>query len=412
MKLTKKKLQNHKRHETKITRLYDGRGLCAEFPPEGTGNMRWRFRYRFNGIQKRISIGTELNTTLEQARQKREEARKLVAEGIDPSAQRQKEKSQNAEERLNTFESVAEAWIEFQSKKSGWVKGYKIRVKGRLKKHLYPSLASIPITKITLHHWREVLNKIEQQGKYNTTKHVKNIALAICDHGVTTGRVEHDISFTLRNLKFTPAKIKHRKAITDPKEVGKLLLAIDRYEGSRVIHCALRFLSLVFVRSKELRHAEWDEIDWKGAEWRIDASKMKMRKHHVVPLSRQALDILHDIHEDTGGYRYIFPSGISPKEHPMGQNALRLGLFRLGYKGRHEPHGFRAMFRTLASERLESDMDWQLNTDCIRLQLAHKVSDPLGEAYDRTSHLKKRHEMMQTYADYLDKLKSKAAARR
>lgn len=412
MKLTIKKLQAHKRHEKKTTWLYDGRGLSAEFPPESEGNMRWRFRYRINGKEKRFSLGTELNTTLEQARQKREEARKLVAEGIDPSAERKKAKSQKAEDRLNTFESVAEEWLEFQSRKQGWVEGHKIRVIGMLKKHLYPSLASIPITEITPSHWRDLLNKIEQQGKYGVTKRVKNLAIAICEDAVRTGRVEHDISFAVRNLKFTPPKVKHRQAVTDPKEVGELLLAIDNYEGSRVTHCALRFMSLVFVRSKEFRLAEWSEIDWDGAEWRIDASKMKMRRNHIVPLSRQAIAILHDIYEDTGGYRYIFPSGISPQEHPMGKNALRHAICKIGYKGKHDVHGFRAMFRTLASERLESNTDWQLNTDCIRLQLAHKVSDPLGEAYDRTSHLEKRHEMMQAYADYLDKLKAEAADRR
>ncbi|MCY4034254.1 MAG: integrase arm-type DNA-binding domain-containing protein [Hyphomicrobiales bacterium] len=406
MKITKKKLQAYKRHETKTTWLYDGRGLCAEYPPEGKGNMRWRFRYRINGKEKRISFGTELNTTLEQARQKREAARKLVAEGVDPSAQRQKEKSQKAEQRENTFESVAEEWFEFQSRKADWVEGHKIRVIGMLKNHLYPSLASIPIAEITPHQLRELLNKIEQQGKYSVTKRVKNLAIAICSYGVATSRMEHDISFAVRNLKFTPAKTKHRKAVTDPKEVGELLLATDGYEGSHVVHCALRFISLVFVRSKEIRLAEWNEVDWDESEWRIDASKMKMRRDHIVPLSRQAIKILQDIHERTGNYRYIFPSGISPKEHPMGKNALRDALYKLGYKEKHQVHGFRAMFRTLASERLEFNTDW------VRLQLAHKVSDPLGEAYDRASYLERRHEMMQTYADYLDKLKAGAVAKR
>ena len=406
MKLTIKKLRSHKRHDKKTTWLYDGRGLCAEYPPEGKGNMRWRFRYRINGKEKRISLGTELNTTLEQARQKREEARKLLAEGIDPSAQRQKEKSQKAEGRLNTFESVAEEWFEFQSKKADWTEKYKTRSRGVLKNHLYPSIASIPIAEIAPHHWREALNKIEQQEKYSITKCAKNFAIAICDHAVRTGRVEHDISFAVRNLKFTPAKTKHRKAVTDPKEVGQLLLAMEGYEGSRVVRYALRFMSLVFVRTKEFRLAEWSEIDWDGAEWRIDASKMKMRRNHIVPLSRQAIAILHDIYEDTGGYRYIFPSGISPQEHPMGESALRLSLYKLGYKEKHDVHGFRAMFRTLASERLEFNTDW------VRLQLAHKVSDPLGGTYDRSSYLDRRREMMQEYADYLDKLKAEAADRR
>lgn len=406
MKITIKKIQAHKRHEKKTTWLYDGRGLSAEFPPEGKGNMRWRYRYRFNDKEKRISLGTELNTTLEQARQKREEARKLVSEGIDPSALRKKEKLKKTEDRQNTFESVAEEWFEIESKKRSWVEGHKTRIIGSLKKHLYPSLGSIPITEVTLHHWRELLNKIERQGKYSVTKRVKNIAIAICDYATTTGKVEHDISFDVRNLKFTPARTKHRKAVTDPTEVGKLLLAIDGYEGSHVVHCALRFLSLVFVRSKELRLAEWSEIDWKEAEWRIDASKMKMRRNHIVPLSRQAIEILHELHEDTGGYRYIFPNGTSPRDHPMGYNAVLLALHKLGYKGKHDVHGFRAMFRTLASERLEFNTDW------VRLQLAHQVSDPLGKAYDRSSYLKRRHEMMQKYSDYLDKLKAEALSKR
>lgn len=195
-----------------------------------------------------------------------------------------------------------------------------------LKNHLYPSVGKIPITEITPHQLRGVLHKIEEQGKYGITKRVKNLTIAICNYSVTTGKVEHDISFVVKNLKFTPLKVKHRNAITEPREVGKLMLAIDGFEGSRVVYCALRLLSLVSLRSKEIRLAEWDEIDWDKAEWRIDASKMKNRKKHIVPLSRQSLEILLDIYKNTGNYRYIFPNGISPKEHPMGKGVLRLAL--------------------------------------------------------------------------------------
>ena len=217
------------------------------------------------------------------------------------------------------------------------------------------------------------------------------------------GIVERDIDPDLhRALKSRQAK--RRAFIVEPTEVGRLLLAIDAYEGSHEICHALRLALLVFVRPGELRHAEWAEISWNEGLWSISADKMKMREDHFVPLSRQALKILRGIQQFTGNCRYVFPSARSHKR-PMSDNALRIALRTMGYTNEQvTPHSFRAMARTLLDEQLGFRVDY------IEYQLAHAVKNSLGQAYNRTKHLPERHEMMQKWADYLDKLKSEAEA--
>ena len=397
MKLTDTAVRNAKPDSLKIRRLYDGRGLYLEISPKG--KKGWRFKYRFDDREKRISLGIYPDVKLAYARQQKEQARELLAKGIDPSEQRKTDKLERRESNRNTFEAVARAW--FDSRKINWSESHQVKVFRILKKNLFPWIGKTPIRHITPQMLLNALRHTEKQGKYETAMKAKQIAGQVFCYGVVTGKAERDITPDLRGALTSP-RVKHRAAIIEPKEVGRLMLAIDAYQGTPEVCCALRLAPLTFVRPGELRHAEWSEIDWEESLWRINAEKMKMKHDHIVPLSRQSLEILHDIHRLTGNSRYIFPSARSPKR-PMSENAVLVALRTMGYsKEQMTGHGFRAMARTLLDEQLGYRIDW------IEQQLAHSVRDAHGRAYNRTTHLEGRCEMMQAWADYLDELKTGA----
>ena len=397
MKLTDTAIREAKPDSLKIRRLYDGRGLYLEISPKG--HKGWRFKYRFANREKRISFGIYPDVKLKYAREQKDKARELLARGIDPSEQRKISKLEGIESNRNTFEAVAKAW--FDTRKINWSEKHQEKVLYILEKKLYPWIGALPIKRITPPKLLEALRHTESQGKYETAMTAKQVAGQVFRFGVATGKVERDITPDLRGALTTP-RVKHRAAIIEPKEVGRLMLAISAYEGTPEVCCALRLAPLTFVRPGELRHAEWAEIDWEESLWRIDAAKMKMKHDHIVPLSRQSLAVLQDIHRITGNSRYIFPSARSPNR-PMSENAILVALRIMGYsKEQMTGHGFRAMARTLLDEQLDYRIDW------IEAQLAHAVKDPLGRAYNRTTHLEGRREMMQAWADYLDKLKAGA----
>ena len=399
MKLTNATVKNAKPNPPKIRKLFDGKGLYLEITPKG--NKGWRFKYRFEGREKLISLGVYPDVSLKSARERREEVRELLTKGIDPSEQRKIDKLQRTDSNRNTFQAVAELW--FNSQKNKWTKGYQVKVVRMLERRLHPWIGDLPIRKITPPILLKVLRKTEAEGKFTTAHTMKQVAGQVFRFAVATGQAERDITFDLRGA-LTTAQKKHMAAIIDPKEVGRLMLAIDGYEGSPEVCCALRLAPHVFARPGELRHAEWGEIDFDKSLWCIDAEKMKMRNDHIVPLSRQSLAILRDIRLITGNYRYVFPSARSTTR-PMSENAVLVALRTMGYtKDQMTGHGFRAMARTLIDEELGYRPDW------IEQQLAHVVKDPLGRAYNRTKHLKERKEMMQKWSDYLDDLKAKAAA--
>ncbi|MCY4054093.1 MAG: integrase arm-type DNA-binding domain-containing protein [Hyphomicrobiales bacterium] len=398
MKLTDSAVRNAK-PGSKTYRLPDGRGLYLVVPT--TGNKRWLFRYRFAGKENAISFRLYPEVSLKDARRQREEARELLIKGIDPNEQRKIDKFQKAESDQNTFEIVSKAW--FNSQKNKWTKGYQVKVVRMLERKLHPWIGNLPIRKITPPILLKVLRKTESEGKFTTAHTMKQIAGQVFRFAVATGQAERDITFDLRGA-LTTAQKKHMAAIIDPKEVGRLMLAIDGYEGSPEVCCALRLAPHVFARPGELRKAEWSEIDFDKSLWCIDAEKMKMRNDHIVPLSRQSLAILREIRLITGNYRYVFPSARSTTR-PMSENAVLVALRTMGYtKDKMTGHGFRAMARTLIDEELGYRPDW------IEQQLAHVVKDPLGRAYNRTKHLKERVKMMQKWSNYLDDLKAKAAA--
>jgi integrase len=272
------------------------------------------------------------------------------------------------------------------------------------RRDLLPWLGSRPISAITPPELLAALRRIEARGAVDTTKRARIVAGQVFRYAVATGRAERDPTPDLRGA-IAPAVKQHLAAITDPREAGKLLLAIDHYVGTPVVRAALRLAPLTFVRPGELRHARWRDFDLDGGEWQIPAERMKTRRPHLVPLSRQAVDILRDLHPLTGTFEFVFPSHRSPKR-PMSENAVLVALRGMGYtKDVMTGHGFRAMARTILDEVLN------YRVDLIEHQLAHAVRDANGRAYNRTAHLDARKKMMQGWADYLDELRTKAAGR-
>ena len=389
----------------KPLRLYDGRGLYLEVSP--SGGKWWRLKYRFGGKEKRLSLGTYPDTGLKAAREKRDEARKLIGNGIDPGAARKAEKASRAAAGEDSFEAVAREWHEVVHKRKV-SDGHAARTLIRLEQDVFPWIGARSIGQITAPELLQTLRRIEARGAIETAHRAKQACGQVFRYAIATGRAERDPTPDLREA-LKPVQVEHMPAITDPKRVGELLRSIAAYEGQRVTRAALQLAPLVFVRPGELRKAEWVEIDLEAAEWRIPSERIKRTKQekasgapHLVPLSTQAVAILKDLHPRTGHGRYVFPSLLTG-ERPMSDNAVLTALRRMGYpKEEMTGHGFRAMARTLMAERLGVD------ESVIEAQLAHGVKDSLGRAYNRTEFAAQRRQMMQAWADYLDKLRDGA----
>lgn len=394
MSLTDTAIRNAKIAE-KPLRLFDGGGLYLELSP--TGGKWWRLKYRYAGKEKRLSLGVYPEVSLRAARTRRDDARKLLAEGVDPSENRKARKSASVERAANSLEVVAREW--FARNSGAWVENHGNRIIRRFERDIFPWIGGRPIAEITAPELLAVIRRIESRGALETAHR----ALANCGqvfrYAIATGRTERDLSTDLRGA-LTPVKGEHFAAITDPKRVAELLRAIDGYQGTPTVHCALRLAPLVFVRPGELRKAEWANIDLNAAEWRYSVTKTATE--HIVPLASQAVAILRELHNLTGGGRFAFPGARSTKR-PMSDNAILAAMRRMGIgKEEMSGHGFRAMARTILDEVLG------VRPDFIEHQLAHAVRDPNGRAYNRTAHLPERKRMMQQWADYLDKLKAGA----
>ena len=374
-------------------KLSDGGGLHLLIQPHGS--KLWRLAYRFVGKQKTLSLGIYPIISLQEARERREAAKRLLAKGIDPSEQRRLEKQIAATG--NTFKAVAEEL-------SGKL-GREGRAPRTLKKLrwlldlAYPSIGDRRVAEITAPELLSVLRKVEARGKYETACRLRNTCGMVFRYAIATGRAERDPSSDLRGALTTP-KVNHRSTIVDPTAIGSLLRAIEGFDGQATTKAALRLAPLVFVRPGELRHAEWTEIEFAAVEWRIPAAKMKMLRPHRVPLSRQALAIIRELQGISGGGRWLFPS-VRSMARPISENTLNAALRRLGY-GPEEmtTHGFRAM----ASTRLNEMGCW--NPDAIERQLAHQESDDVRRAYIHAAeYWRERVRMMQAWADYLDELR-------
>ncbi|MGO4416421.1 tyrosine-type recombinase/integrase [Cupriavidus sp. KB_39] len=376
----------------KTQRLFDGGGLYLEISP--SGGKWWRMKYRFGGKEKRLSFGVYPDVGLKEARERREAARKLLANDADPSESRKAQKAARIERASNSFEVIAREWFAKQSPR--WATSHADKVIQRLEKNVFPWLGGRPVAEITAAELLAVLRRIEARGALDTAHRAHQNCGQVFRYAVATGRAERDPSGDLRGA-LQPAKHENFASITDPVKVGALLRAIDAFKGTFVVRCALLLSPLLFVRPGELRKAEWDGFDLEKAEWRYFVTKTKFE--HTVPLATQAVAILRELAALTGHGRYVFP-GRDPQK-AMSEAAVNAALRRMGYDTKTEitGHGFRAMARTILHEELH------VKPEVIEHQLAHRVPDALGTAYNRTKFLKERREMMQRWADYLDELK-------
>ncbi len=385
--------------EAKEKKHFDGGGLYLAVKPNGS--KIWRMAYRFEGVARTYTIGEYPIVTLREARDKRNEAKILLANGIDPSKEKQV-----ASGKINVNDSlrlIAEEW--YGKFKEGWKPDHAKDIWSRLDKNVLKYLGDRPIGRIKPLELLDVLRKVEDRGALEQAHRVMQICSAVFRYAVAIGKAEGDITRDLRGAIPTK-KVRHFPTITDPDKVGELMRAIDGYEGSVIVAAALRMAPRVFVRPGELRWARWTEFSIESAEWRIPAERMKMGEQHIVPLSRQVIAILDELREFTGQDKYLFP-GLRKKEHPISDAAINAALRRLGYdKEEFTGHGFRSMASTLLNE-----LGW--NRDAIERQLAHAERNKIRGAYNFAEFLPERRRMMQAWADYLDELKvngNKAAA--
>jgi integrase len=382
----------HAKPGKKQQKLYDSGGLFLLIAPNG--GKWWRFRYRYAGKEKLLSLGTYPDVSLKEAREERDKAKKLLRNHIDPAIDRKVKKQIDTGQ--GSFEVVAREWYEKFS--HSWSPRHAKTIKQRLNKYIYPKLGSLDINQVTPRVLLSELRKIESKGYIETAHRIKRICGQVFRYAIATGRADRDPAADLKGA-LPPAKPSRMATIIDPRGVGGLLRAIDDYNGSIITQCALQFGVYTFVRPGELRHAEWNEIDLDQAEWRIPAEKMKMNSPHIVPLSKQAVAVLERIQPVTNESRYVFPSERT-LSRPMSENTVNAALRRMGYtKDELTGHGFRSMASTLLHEK-----GWK--SDIIERQLAHQERNKVKAAYNHAEHISERKKMIQAWADYLDSLKA------
>ncbi len=379
----------------KSYKLSDEKGLFL-FVTTAGGKL-WRLKYRFNSKEKLLSFGAYPDVRLARAREKRDEARRLLTEGIDPGENRKIQKAAKTERSANSFEVVAREW--FAKYKPGWAPTHSEKIIKRLENDVFPWLGGRPIAEITAPELLTCLRRIEGRGALDTAHRAHQNCGQVFRYAVQTGRVVRDPSTDLRGA-LPPARREHYASITEPPAVAELLRAIDGFRGTFIVQCALKLSPLFFVRPGELRKAKWKEFDLEKGEWSYLVTKTKT--DHLVPLATPAVAILRELHALTGHLEHVFP-GRDPLKSMSGA-AINAALRRMGYDTKTEitGHGFRAMARTILHQEIG------IPPEVIEHQLAHRVPDSLGTAYNRTKFIKERRKMMQQWADYLDRLKTGA----
>jgi integrase len=394
MPLTDLKVRNTKATD-KQQKLFDERGLYLLVTP--AGGKWWRLKYRFGGKEKSLSMGVFPDVTLKEARERRDAARKLLANGVDPGIECKVQRAGAVQRAANSFEAVAREW--FAKYEPGWAKSHAEKVMGRLEKDVFPWIGGRPIAELTAPDVLAVLRRVEARGALDTAHRVHQNCGQVFRYAIATGRAERDVSADLRGA-LPAARHTHFPSVTEPSEVAGLLRAFDAFQGTFVVQCALRLAPLLFVRPGELRNAEWVQFDLERAQWRYTVSKTKTE--HLVPLAKQAVAILRELYALSGHRTYVFPGRDVKK--PMSGAAVNAALRRMGFDTKTEitGHGFRAMARTILHEQL------RFPGEVIEHQLAHRVPDALGTAYNRTRFIDDRIKMMQAWADYLDQLKVSA----
>lgn len=390
--------------QKKRYKVSDGGGLYVLVTPDGS--KLWRWKYRFGGKEKLLALGKYPATSLKLARKNRGDAAELLAEGVDPSAKRQSEKAASKLAGAETFKAIAEEWLDAgcpPNKSAPPTPRTIEQLRYRLKEFVYPYHGTEPIKNITVPALHTTFKRIVHRGHRETAQRVRSAVSRVFRYAVATGRAERDPAGDLKSA--LPSGVtKSFPAITKAKEIGPLLRAIYGYQGQPAVMAAIKLLPLVFVRPGELRRAEWSEFDLEAAEWVIPASRTKMRRDHVVPLSTQAVAILEDLHQVTGRGRLVFP-GLRSKNEPIGESTLNAVLRVLGYsKEQMVAHGFRSMASTQLNEL-------GFDPDIVEAQLAHLPKDRIRALYNRSDYAEKRDKMMQSWSDYLDGLRTDTSSK-
>ena len=390
--LSDAKVRNAK-PRTKPYKMADGEGLFLLIAP--TGSKYWRLKYFFAGKEKLLALGVYPEVNLADARDRRAQARKALAAGHDPALVKKESKRLAILKSENAFEVVAREW--FEKRKHEWAASSARVTLARLEQHVLPKLGQRPIADITPPEVLAMLRVVEDRGTLETARRLMQMCAKIFMYAIATGRAERNPVPDLRGALKVPV-VKHHSYLK-ASDLPKYLKKLEAYDGDVQTKLALRFLLLTFVRTNELRGAEWTEIDWKKAEWRIPAERMKMKELHIVPLSRQAIVVLRDLEKHSGNRQHIFPNQHNSSTF-MSENTMLYALYRMGYHSRTTGHGFRSTASTILNEH-------DFGADVIERQLAHTERNSVRAAYNHAQYLPERRKMMQWWADYLDKVAAK-----
>ncbi len=385
----------------KPQRYFDSHGLYVEVSV--AGSKLWRWKYRFDGKEKRLALGDYPSVGLKEARKRRDEARAILSGGIDPGAVKRARKAGRREAAVNSFEVTARRWIE--TNKSTWTEKYTTKTISMLERDVFPWLGTRPVSELEPPDFLTTCRRIESRGYHETAHRALQRCGQVMRFAVAEGLALRDPTADLRGA-LSSWQVNHMPSVIDPARVGQILSMFEHdFKGTFQVQCALRLAPLFFTRPQELRRARWADIDLKAGIWSIPATEMKMREPHIVPLARQAVQILTELHPVSGHLEWVFPGGRDPKKH-MSDAAINMAMRRLGIDTKKEltGHGFRAMARTILHERLG------YQPEIIEAQLAHKTPGSLGAAYARAKFIDQRKEMMQDWADYLDRLKKDPAS--
>lgn len=374
--------------QTKLYRLFDGQGLYLEINPNG--GKYWRLKYRFAGKEKRLALGVYPEVSLGKAREKQDQARKLLANGIDPSQAKKEARLEQTANVENSFETVAREW--HSNQRLSWTERHSDYVLRRLETDIFPALGTRPINEIVAPELLSALRKIELRGAIDITHRAKQTCGQIFRYAVAIGKCDRNIASDLTGALKTRKKTNH--ACLEAKEIPEFLAKLELYEGDLQTKLALKLTLLTFVRTGEMRGAKWDEFDLSKKEWRIPAERMKMRNQHIVPLSDQAIEIITELKTSNGHREHLFPNRNMPLTF-ISENTLLYAIYRMGYHSRTTVHGFRATASTILNEH-------GFRADVIERQLAHAERNNVRASYNHAQYLPERREMMQWWANYLD----------
>lgn len=377
----------------KVYSLGDGNGLSLIVEPNGSKG--WRFRYQFNGKSKMISLGIYPVITLNEAREKRDDARRLVANGTDPAEARKEERNKASGQSENTFKKITLEW--FNGRKDRWSEGYRDDMMEAFENDVFPYIGDHPIAEIKPLELLEVLSIMEKRGVTEKLKKVRQRCGEVWKYAIITGRAEYNPAPDLASAFIPHQRENYPYLLAD--ELPEFLSSVDKYQGSQIVRTALNILMLTGLRPGELRKSEWSFIDFESRTWKLPEKIMKMGRVHVVPMSDQVISLLRQIQPISGDYQYIFPSRTNHKKH-LSEMAINTMIGRMGYRGRATGHGFRHTMSTILHEK-------GFNTAWIELQLAHVDKNSIRGTYNHALYLEGRREMMQWYADYIDELRSK-----